>query len=75
MFTSLVGSVVSWLFLNAQVKLHNVVVIILLSSSLRIITIDLLIYQTICYTHDDLDMIDVDDYLMKICGQAEFLKK
>uniref|UniRef100_A0A8C2APC1 Phosphatidylinositol-4-phosphate 3-kinase, catalytic subunit type 2 beta n=1 Tax=Cyprinus carpio TaxID=7962 RepID=A0A8C2APC1_CYPCA len=37
-------------------------------------TIDLLIYQTLCYAHDDLDMIDVDDYLMKICGQAEFLK-
>uniref|UniRef100_A0A8C1CD78 Phosphatidylinositol-4-phosphate 3-kinase catalytic subunit type 2 beta n=1 Tax=Cyprinus carpio carpio TaxID=630221 RepID=A0A8C1CD78_CYPCA len=34
----------------------------------------LLIYQTLCYAHDDLDMIDVDDYLMKICGQAEFLK-
>ncbi|XP_050978667.1 phosphatidylinositol 4-phosphate 3-kinase C2 domain-containing subunit beta [Labeo rohita] len=37
-------------------------------------TIDLLIYQTLCYAHEDLDMIDVDDYLMKICGQAEFLK-
>uniref|UniRef100_A0A8C2AFU2 Phosphatidylinositol-4-phosphate 3-kinase, catalytic subunit type 2 beta n=1 Tax=Cyprinus carpio TaxID=7962 RepID=A0A8C2AFU2_CYPCA len=37
-------------------------------------TIDLLIYQTLCYAHDDLDMIDVDDYLLKICGQAEFLK-
>uniref|UniRef100_A0A8C2AMM7 Phosphatidylinositol-4-phosphate 3-kinase, catalytic subunit type 2 beta n=1 Tax=Cyprinus carpio TaxID=7962 RepID=A0A8C2AMM7_CYPCA len=34
-------------------------------------TIDLLIYQTLCYAHDDLDMIDVDDYLMKICGQTE----
>uniref|UniRef100_A0A9J7ZUT5 Phosphatidylinositol-4-phosphate 3-kinase catalytic subunit type 2 beta n=1 Tax=Cyprinus carpio carpio TaxID=630221 RepID=A0A9J7ZUT5_CYPCA len=34
-------------------------------------TIDLLIYQTLCYAHDDLDMIDVDDYLLKICGQAE----
>uniref|UniRef100_A0A8C2ET64 Phosphatidylinositol-4-phosphate 3-kinase, catalytic subunit type 2 beta n=1 Tax=Cyprinus carpio TaxID=7962 RepID=A0A8C2ET64_CYPCA len=30
--------------------------------------------HTLCYAHDDLDMIDVDDYLMKICGQAEFLK-
>uniref|UniRef100_A0A8C2ANY5 Phosphatidylinositol-4-phosphate 3-kinase, catalytic subunit type 2 beta n=1 Tax=Cyprinus carpio TaxID=7962 RepID=A0A8C2ANY5_CYPCA len=35
-------------------------------------TIDLLIYQTLCYAHDDLDMIDVDDYLMKICGQHYF---
>uniref|UniRef100_A0A3B4C687 Phosphatidylinositol-4-phosphate 3-kinase n=1 Tax=Pygocentrus nattereri TaxID=42514 RepID=A0A3B4C687_PYGNA len=32
-------------------------------------TIDLLIYQTLCYTHDDLDVIDVDDYLLKVCGQ------
>ncbi|KAA0707732.1 Phosphatidylinositol 4-phosphate 3-kinase C2 domain-containing subunit beta [Triplophysa tibetana] len=37
-------------------------------------TIDLLIYQTLCYTHADLDLIDVEDYLMKICGQAEFFK-
>ncbi|KAI4894971.1 hypothetical protein NFI96_028733, partial [Prochilodus magdalenae] len=36
-------------------------------------TIDLLIYQTLCYTHDDLDLIDVDDYLLKVCGQAEYL--
>ncbi|XP_017550179.1 phosphatidylinositol 4-phosphate 3-kinase C2 domain-containing subunit beta [Pygocentrus nattereri] len=36
-------------------------------------TIDLLIYQTLCYTHDDLDVIDVDDYLLKVCGQAEYL--
>lgn len=38
-------------------------------------TIDLLIYQTLCYAHDDLDLIDVDDYLMKVCGQAEHLNK
>ncbi|KAM4625227.1 phosphatidylinositol 4-phosphate 3-kinase C2 domain-containing subunit beta [Polymixia lowei] len=36
-------------------------------------TVDLLIYQTLCYAQDDLDHIDVDDYLLKICGQAEFL--
>ncbi|XP_017305827.2 phosphatidylinositol 4-phosphate 3-kinase C2 domain-containing subunit beta [Ictalurus punctatus] len=36
-------------------------------------TIELLIYQTLCYAHDDLDLIDVDDYLMKVCGQAEYL--
>ncbi|XP_076860099.1 phosphatidylinositol 4-phosphate 3-kinase C2 domain-containing subunit beta isoform X2 [Brachyhypopomus gauderio] len=36
-------------------------------------TIDLLIYQTLCYAHDDLDMIDVDDYILKVCGQAEYL--
>ncbi|XP_067102531.1 phosphatidylinositol 4-phosphate 3-kinase C2 domain-containing subunit beta [Osmerus mordax] len=36
-------------------------------------TTDLLIYQTLCYTQDDLDHIDMDDYVLKICGQAEFL--
>ncbi|XP_056129210.1 phosphatidylinositol 4-phosphate 3-kinase C2 domain-containing subunit beta [Lampris incognitus] len=36
-------------------------------------TVDLLIYQTLCYTQDDLDCIDVDDYLLKVCGQTEFL--
>ncbi|XP_062842305.1 phosphatidylinositol 4-phosphate 3-kinase C2 domain-containing subunit beta [Trichomycterus rosablanca] len=36
-------------------------------------TIDLLIYQTLCYAHDDLDLIDVDDYALKVCGQAEYL--
>uniref|UniRef100_A0A8C2HI68 Phosphatidylinositol-4-phosphate 3-kinase, catalytic subunit type 2 beta n=1 Tax=Cyprinus carpio TaxID=7962 RepID=A0A8C2HI68_CYPCA len=45
-----------------------------ITSTCGLSTIDLLIYQTLCYAHDDLDMIDVDDYLMKICGQAEFLK-
>uniref|UniRef100_A0AAY4E0J4 Phosphatidylinositol-4-phosphate 3-kinase n=1 Tax=Denticeps clupeoides TaxID=299321 RepID=A0AAY4E0J4_9TELE len=29
-------------------------------------TVDLLIYQTLCYAHDDLDLIDVDDYLLKV---------
>uniref|UniRef100_A0A6Q2XDH8 Phosphatidylinositol-4-phosphate 3-kinase n=1 Tax=Esox lucius TaxID=8010 RepID=A0A6Q2XDH8_ESOLU len=38
-------------------------------------TVDLLIYQTLCYAHDDLDHIDVDHYLLKVCGQAEFLQK
>ncbi|KAL2090880.1 hypothetical protein ACEWY4_013143 [Coilia grayii] len=36
-------------------------------------TVDLLIYQTLCYTHDELDLIDVDDYLLKVSGKAEFL--
>ncbi|KAM3877697.1 phosphatidylinositol 4-phosphate 3-kinase C2 domain-containing subunit beta [Diretmus argenteus] len=34
-------------------------------------TVDLLIYQTLCYAQDD--HVDVDDYLLKVCGQAEFL--
>uniref|UniRef100_A0AAY4DZX8 Phosphatidylinositol-4-phosphate 3-kinase n=1 Tax=Denticeps clupeoides TaxID=299321 RepID=A0AAY4DZX8_9TELE len=37
-------------------------------------TVDLLIYQTLCYAHDDLDLIDVDDYLLKVGSQAEFLQ-
>ncbi|XP_075993842.1 phosphatidylinositol 4-phosphate 3-kinase C2 domain-containing subunit beta isoform X2 [Genypterus blacodes] len=36
-------------------------------------TVDLLIYQTLCYTQDDLDIVSVDDYLLKVCGQDEFL--
>ncbi|KAG7281592.1 hypothetical protein CRUP_010067 [Coryphaenoides rupestris] len=37
-------------------------------------TMDLLIYQTLCYAQDDLD-VDVDQYLLKVCGQAEYLHK
>ncbi|XP_048878398.1 phosphatidylinositol 4-phosphate 3-kinase C2 domain-containing subunit beta isoform X2 [Brienomyrus brachyistius] len=36
-------------------------------------TVDLLIYQTLCYAHDDLVLIDVEDYLLKVCGREEFL--
>ncbi|XP_030275626.1 phosphatidylinositol 4-phosphate 3-kinase C2 domain-containing subunit beta [Sparus aurata] len=36
-------------------------------------TVDLLIYQTLCYAQDDLDHLDVDHYLLKVCGQDEFL--
>uniref|UniRef100_A0A672YWS0 Phosphatidylinositol-4-phosphate 3-kinase, catalytic subunit type 2 beta n=1 Tax=Sphaeramia orbicularis TaxID=375764 RepID=A0A672YWS0_9TELE len=36
-------------------------------------TVDLLIYQTLCYAQDDLDHLDVDDYLLKVCGHDEFL--
>uniref|UniRef100_A0A665XCG4 Uncharacterized protein n=1 Tax=Echeneis naucrates TaxID=173247 RepID=A0A665XCG4_ECHNA len=35
-------------------------------------TVDLLIYQTLCYAQDDLDHLNVDDYLLKVCGQDEF---
>ncbi|ETE71818.1 Phosphatidylinositol-4-phosphate 3-kinase C2 domain-containing subunit beta, partial [Ophiophagus hannah] len=37
-------------------------------------TVDLLIYQTLCYTHDELCDIDVDDFVLKICGVEEFLQ-
>ncbi|XP_034387987.1 phosphatidylinositol 4-phosphate 3-kinase C2 domain-containing subunit beta isoform X3 [Cyclopterus lumpus] len=36
-------------------------------------TVDLLIYQTLCYAQDDLDHMDVDEYLLKVCGHDEFL--
>ncbi|PWA13844.1 hypothetical protein CCH79_00019175 [Gambusia affinis] len=38
-------------------------------------TVDLLIYQTLCYTQDQLDHLDVDDYLLKVCGHEEYLSK
>uniref|UniRef100_A0A665XAV2 Uncharacterized protein n=1 Tax=Echeneis naucrates TaxID=173247 RepID=A0A665XAV2_ECHNA len=38
-------------------------------------TVDLLIYQTLCYAQDDLDHLNVDDYLLKVCGQDEFFDK
>ncbi|XP_067387970.1 phosphatidylinositol 4-phosphate 3-kinase C2 domain-containing subunit beta [Emydura macquarii macquarii] len=37
-------------------------------------TVDLLIYQTLCYTHDELLGIDVDDFVLKLCGLEEFLQ-
>ncbi|XP_063153608.1 phosphatidylinositol 4-phosphate 3-kinase C2 domain-containing subunit beta isoform X2 [Candoia aspera] len=37
-------------------------------------TVDLLIYQTLCYTHDELCNIDVDDFVLKLCGLEEFLQ-
>uniref|UniRef100_A0AAV2MIJ5 Phosphatidylinositol-4-phosphate 3-kinase n=1 Tax=Knipowitschia caucasica TaxID=637954 RepID=A0AAV2MIJ5_KNICA len=35
-------------------------------------TVDLLIYQTLCYTQDQEDL-DVDQFLMKVCGLDEYL--
>ncbi|KAG2468265.1 phosphatidylinositol 4-phosphate 3-kinase C2 domain-containing subunit beta [Polypterus senegalus] len=37
-------------------------------------TVDLLIYQTLLYMNDDLDQIDVDCYVLKVCGLEEFLQ-
>ncbi|XP_053310322.1 phosphatidylinositol 4-phosphate 3-kinase C2 domain-containing subunit beta [Spea bombifrons] len=37
-------------------------------------TVDLLIYQTLCYTSDDLEDLNVSDYLLKLCGLEEFLQ-
>ncbi|KAM8867663.1 phosphatidylinositol 4-phosphate 3-kinase C2 domain-containing subunit beta isoform 1-T1 [Synchiropus picturatus] len=36
-------------------------------------TVDLLIYQTLCYAQDDLDHVDVSQYLLKVCGHHKFL--
>ncbi|XP_047438276.1 phosphatidylinositol 4-phosphate 3-kinase C2 domain-containing subunit beta [Mugil cephalus] len=36
-------------------------------------TVDLLIFQTLCYAQDDLDHADVDNYVLKVCGHDEFL--
>ncbi|XP_043858749.1 phosphatidylinositol 4-phosphate 3-kinase C2 domain-containing subunit beta isoform X2 [Dromiciops gliroides] len=37
-------------------------------------TVDLLIYQTLCYTHDELRDVDVGDFVLKLCGLEEFLQ-
>uniref|UniRef100_A0A3B4B0K7 Uncharacterized protein n=1 Tax=Periophthalmus magnuspinnatus TaxID=409849 RepID=A0A3B4B0K7_9GOBI len=37
-------------------------------------TVDLLIYQTLCYTQDQEDL-DVNQFLMKVCGLDEYLPK
>lgn len=36
---------------------------------------DLLIHQTLCYTHDELREVDVGDFVLKPCGLEEFLQK
>ncbi|XP_061639904.1 phosphatidylinositol 4-phosphate 3-kinase C2 domain-containing subunit beta [Phyllopteryx taeniolatus] len=37
-------------------------------------TVDLIIYQTLCYAQEDLDHLDVDQYLLKVCGHDEYLQ-
>ncbi|XP_037108358.1 phosphatidylinositol 4-phosphate 3-kinase C2 domain-containing subunit beta isoform X1 [Syngnathus acus] len=37
-------------------------------------TADLIIYQMLCYTHEDLNHLDVNDYLLKVCGYDEYLQ-
>ncbi|KAF3706201.1 Phosphatidylinositol 4-phosphate 3-kinase C2 domain-containing subunit alpha [Channa argus] len=36
--------------------------------------VELLISQTLCWVHDDLDQVDFSSYLLKICGQEEVLQ-
>ncbi|XP_067863751.1 phosphatidylinositol 4-phosphate 3-kinase C2 domain-containing subunit beta [Heptranchias perlo] len=37
-------------------------------------TVDLIIYQTLCYIHDNLRGINVDSFVLKLCGLEEFLQ-
>ncbi|XP_038675514.1 phosphatidylinositol 4-phosphate 3-kinase C2 domain-containing subunit beta [Scyliorhinus canicula] len=37
-------------------------------------TVDLLIYQTLCYVYDNLRGVNVDNFVLKICGLEEFLQ-
>ncbi|KAK5866947.1 hypothetical protein PBY51_011478 [Eleginops maclovinus] len=36
--------------------------------------VELLISQTLCWVHDDLDQVDFSSYLLKVCGQDEVLQ-
>uniref|UniRef100_A0A665X089 Uncharacterized protein n=1 Tax=Echeneis naucrates TaxID=173247 RepID=A0A665X089_ECHNA len=36
--------------------------------------VELLITQTLCWVHDDLDQVDFSSYLLKVCGQEEVLQ-
>ncbi|XP_037539021.1 phosphatidylinositol 4-phosphate 3-kinase C2 domain-containing subunit alpha [Nematolebias whitei] len=37
--------------------------------------VELLISQTLCWVHDDLDKVDFSTYLLKVCGREEVLQK
>ncbi|XP_028286024.1 phosphatidylinositol 4-phosphate 3-kinase C2 domain-containing subunit alpha [Parambassis ranga] len=36
--------------------------------------VELLISQTLCWVHDDLDKVDFSSYLLKVCGKEEVLQ-
>ncbi|XP_039988528.1 phosphatidylinositol 4-phosphate 3-kinase C2 domain-containing subunit alpha [Xiphias gladius] len=36
--------------------------------------VELLISQTLCWVHDDLDQVDFSSHLLKVCGQEEVLQ-
>uniref|UniRef100_A0AAX7ULE0 Phosphatidylinositol 4-phosphate 3-kinase C2 domain-containing subunit alpha n=1 Tax=Astatotilapia calliptera TaxID=8154 RepID=A0AAX7ULE0_ASTCA len=36
--------------------------------------VELLISQTLCWVHDDLDKVDFSSYLLKVCGREEVLQ-
>lgn len=56
------------LCLNTQLDVVSLSLSVCVGSS----TVDLLIYQTLCYALDDLD---VCEYLLKVCGHDEYLDK
>ncbi|KAM6973515.1 phosphatidylinositol 4-phosphate 3-kinase C2 domain-containing subunit alpha [Aplochiton taeniatus] len=36
--------------------------------------VELLIMQALCWVHDDLNQVDTDSYVLKVCGQEEVLQ-
>nr|XP_021330106.1 phosphatidylinositol 4-phosphate 3-kinase C2 domain-containing subunit alpha isoform X4 [Danio rerio] len=36
--------------------------------------VDLLIMQALCWVHDDLNQVDINSYVLKVCGQEEVLQ-
>lgn len=37
--------------------------------------VELLISQTLCWVHDDLDKVDFSSYMLKVCGREEVLQR
>ncbi|MEE6499476.1 hypothetical protein FKM82_003460 [Ascaphus truei] len=36
--------------------------------------VELMIMQALCWVHDDLNQVDIDSYILKVCGQEEVLQ-
>ncbi|XP_014731802.1 PREDICTED: phosphatidylinositol 4-phosphate 3-kinase C2 domain-containing subunit alpha [Sturnus vulgaris] len=36
--------------------------------------VELIIMQALCWVHDDLNEVDIDSYILKVCGQEEVLQ-
>lgn len=37
--------------------------------------VELIIMQALCWVHDDLNQVDLESYILKVCGQEEVLQK
>ncbi|XP_049636939.1 phosphatidylinositol 4-phosphate 3-kinase C2 domain-containing subunit alpha [Suncus etruscus] len=37
-------------------------------------TVEIIIMQALCWVHDDLNQVDVSNYVLKVCGQEEVLQ-